>query len=99
MFFMMEDALVYEHLVRDAFQCERLGIWFANADCYRGADTEEKQARLREYILISLRVILTYRRAELPESTVKILQEAYDKLENEEIGADDAVSMLSGYLL
>ncbi len=96
MFFMMEDALVYEHLVRDAFKCGRLGIWFANADCYRGADTEEKQARLREYILISLRVILTYRRAELPESTVKILQEAYDKLENEEIGAEDAVSMLSG---
>ena len=50
---------------------------------------------MREYILISLRVILTYRRAELPESTVKILQEAYDKLENEEMGADDAVSMLS----
>lgn len=91
----MEDAIIYEHLVRSAFKCDRRGIWFADADCYRGANTEEKQARLREYILISLRVILTYRRAELPESTVKILQEAYDKLENEEMGADDAVSMLS----
>ena len=88
--------MIYEHLVRYAFKCGRLGIWFANADCYRGADTEEKQARLREYILISLRVILTYRRAELRESNVKILQEAYDKLENEEIGADEALSMLSG---
>ena len=91
----MEDALIYEYMVRYAFKCGRWGIWFANADCYRGAGTEEKQARLREYILISLRVILTYRRAELPESTVKILQEAYDKLEKDEIRVDDAISMLS----
>lgn len=92
----MEDALIYEHLVRYAFNCGRLGIWFANADCYRGADRDEKQTRLREYILISLRVILTYRRAELRESAVKIFQEVYDKLQNEEIGADEALSMLSG---
>lgn len=91
----MEDALIYEYMVRYAFKCDRRGIWFADADCYRGANTEEKQARLREYILISLRVILIYRKTEFREKFIQIFQDTYDKLEKDEIRVDDAISMLS----
>ena len=86
--------LTYEHLICEAFKCPRAGIWFANADTFRGGQNMEQRDRdLRIYVTAALKVLITYRRDDY-RNNLPILEELYNRLDHNEITADDAIERL-----
>ena len=49
---MVERRLVFEHLMRDAFHCERADFSFVNADCYDAGI--EKHPEIKAYMVCAL---------------------------------------------
>lgn len=49
---MVERRLVFEHLMRDAFHCERADFSFVNADCYDAGI--EKYPEIKAYMVCAL---------------------------------------------
>lgn len=49
---MVECRLVFEHLMRDAFHCERADFSFVNADCYDAGI--EKHPEIKAYMVCAL---------------------------------------------
>lgn len=86
--------MIYENLVRTAFKCGRLGIWFADASYYRGANTKEKEESLKNYILISLKIILTYQQNEFMAKSIEVFKKVYEELDKGEKSIEDAISQL-----
>lgn len=86
--------MIYEHLVCTAFKCGRLGVRFADASYYRGATTKEKKEHLKNYILISLKIILIYQQNEFMEKFIEVFKKVYEELDNGEISIEDAISQL-----
>lgn len=86
--------MIYEHLVCAAFKCGRLGVWFADASYYRGANTREKKECLKSYILISLKIILIYQQNEFMEKFIEVFKKVYEELDKGEKSIEDAISQL-----
>ena len=86
--------MIYEHLVCTAFKCSRLDIWFADASYYRGANTEEQRKYLKNYILISLKIILIYQQNEFTEKFIEVFKKVYEGLYKGEKSIEDAISQL-----
>ena len=87
----MEDfAMVYENLVRKAFDCGRLGVYFADAGYYRAALTDEKRIELRVYILISLE-LLSQKRDQYAKEAGRI----FEQLKESDINIDAALELVS----
>ena len=95
----MDDALVYEYLVRAAFQCGRFGVPFADASVYRGANTDEKQEKLEMYILISLKVLLQYSRGAYSQEYIHAFDDCFKELMADNISPDEAIARLRNYPL
>ena len=86
--------MIYENLVRTAFKCGRFGVWFADASYYRGANTKEKKECLKNYILISLKIILTYQQNEFMAKFIEVFKKVYEELDKGEKSIEDAISQL-----
>ncbi len=76
----MERGLIYEYLVCKAFNCERRGIDFADADIYRMATTKEKQERLAGHIASSIKILLEY--ADISDECRMLLKECFDEIQS-----------------
>lgn len=75
----MEKRMIYEHLVCKACECERMGVYYANANLYDSANTLEKQKELLTYIKVSLANLLVGGKVK-PEQK-DMVQNALNKLD------------------
>lgn len=83
----MEKRMIYEHLVCKACGCERLGVYYANANLYDSANTLDKQKELLIYIKVSLANLLFSDR--MKQEQTEAAQKALNKLEQVEYIKND----------
>ena len=89
----MEKRMIYEHLVCKACGCERLGVYYANANLYVSANTLDKQKELLIYIKVSLANLLVGNK--IRQDQKDMVQNALYKLDKvESIKSDKDISSL-----